>query len=364
MERVISNNQSLKEIFFFGVEDDYFEFSNFYPSPIKIDGLYWKTTEHYYQAQKFRNYESKEEIRNCKSPEIAYELGNNLVADRVYNWDKIKLSIMERALYEKFNQHDYLRELLMETENVTLIEDSKVDYFWGIGEEKTGQNNLGKILMRLRERFLVIEKAKAVVNTTWMCVEKDVELPTEYGVGKMNVYMDHLGKEHVAYIIGDINLKDFAVVRIHSECLTGDVFKSKKCDCGSQLDVALKVIQTAALEGKTGILLYMRDEGRGIGLGNKLKAYKFQQQGFNTIEANQVLNVPIDARSYNLPAEILKDLGISKVELITNNPLKIIGLEKMGLVVKRKEEKSTLCEHNKGYLSIKASLMGHSLNFD
>lgn len=188
----------------------------------------------------------------------------------------------------------------------------------------------------------------------------ETKMPTKYGDFKIVGFINKLnGEHHVALVKGDINDGEPVLVRVHSECLTGDALGSKRCDCGEQYDAAMKKI---AEEGK-GILLYMRQEGRGIGLINKLKAYKLQDEGMDTVEANLALGFPEDMRDYGIGAQILKELGATKLKLMTNNPRKISGLTGYGLeVVERVSIQMNHNEKNKYYLETKKEKMGHLLN--
>ncbi len=185
-------------------------------------------------------------------------------------------------------------------------------------------------------------------------------LPTVFGSFKIIAYLDVIDeREHLALIKGDIRGREKILVRVHSECLTGDVFSSLRCDCGEQLARSLKMIERAG----AGVLLYMRQEGRGIGLSNKIKAYALQEQGLDTVEANEVLGYPADTRDYGMAAQILKDLGLNSIRLITNNPEKIRGLEEYGLsVIERIPIIIKANEKNRFYLEVKQKRMGHLLN--
>ncbi|MBU7315941.1 bifunctional 3,4-dihydroxy-2-butanone-4-phosphate synthase/GTP cyclohydrolase II [Paenibacillus oleatilyticus] len=191
--------------------------------------------------------------------------------------------------------------------------------------------------------------------------EVEVRMPTDFGVFTAIAYSNDVDrKEHVALVKGKIDSNRPTLVRVHSECLTGDVFHSHRCDCGPQLAAALKQIEEAG----SGVLLYMRQEGRGIGLINKLKAYKLQEQGLDTVDANLKLGFAPDLRDYGIGAQILKDLGIGRIRLMTNNPRKIRGLEGYGLEVdERVPLQMEENEDNTNYLHTKQAKLGHLLDF-
>jgi 3,4-dihydroxy 2-butanone 4-phosphate synthase/GTP cyclohydrolase II len=196
-------------------------------------------------------------------------------------------------------------------------------------------------------------------NENFIEREADVALPTKFGEFHMVVYTSRIDQsEPIALIKGKIDGTTPVMVRVQSECITGDVFHSLRCDCNDQLQEAMKQI---VKEG-SGVLLYMRQEGRGIGLLNKLKAYELQDQGMDTVEANEALGFPADLRDYGIGAQILVDLGIRQIRLLTNNPRKIIGLEGYGLtVVERIPLKIAHNERNKKYLQAKKEKLGHWL---
>ena len=188
----------------------------------------------------------------------------------------------------------------------------------------------------------------------------EAEMPTKYGNFKVYGYQNKInGEHHIALTMGNIQLDQPVLVRVHSECLTGDVFGSQRCDCGNQLDEAMRRISG---EGR-GILLYMRQEGRGIGLLNKLKAYHLQDSGMDTVEANEALGFPADLRDYGIGAEILADLGAKELKLMTNNPKKISGIFGFGLkVVERIPIIAEFNDNNQFYLKTKEKKLGHLIN--
>lgn len=186
------------------------------------------------------------------------------------------------------------------------------------------------------------------------------EMPTVFGDFKLIAYENNLDNlTHLALVYGDLDPETPTLVRVHSECLTGDVFASLRCDCGNQLHQAMKQI----VENGSGAVLYMRQEGRGIGLLNKIRAYELQDTGKDTVEANEALGFAADLRDYGVGAQIMVDLGLKKIKLLTNNPRKVKGLEGYDLnIVERVPLEIEPCEHNCGYLSTKKSKLGHYLN--
>jgi 3,4-dihydroxy 2-butanone 4-phosphate synthase/GTP cyclohydrolase II len=187
----------------------------------------------------------------------------------------------------------------------------------------------------------------------------EARLPTKYGNFKALAYKSEVDVgEHIALTIGEWTKDEPVLVRIHSECLTGDVFGSMRCDCGEQIELALK---TLAEEG-TGVFLYMRQEGRGIGLHNKIKAYSLQDSGLDTVEANTTLGFEPDLRHYGVGAQILQDLGIKKLRLLTNNPRKVVGLSGFDLeIVERVPVEASVTDENRVYMMTKKARMGHIL---
>jgi 3,4-dihydroxy 2-butanone 4-phosphate synthase/GTP cyclohydrolase II len=220
-------------------------------------------------------------------------------------------------------------------------------------EEFSAQHDIGivtiKDLIAHRRRWEKLVELRA-----------EAKLPTEYGLFTVKGYEDVInGETHVALVMGDINPDEPVLLRAHSECLTGDAFHSLRCDCEQQLHRAMEMI---AEEG-AGVVLYLRQEGRGIGLINKLKAYELQDQGMDTVEANEALGLPADKRDYGIGAQILADLGVHKIRLISNSPRKYYGIESFGLsIVERVPLVVHPNEYNKRYLRTKSDKLGHIMH--
>jgi len=196
-----------------------------------------------------------------------------------------------------------------------------------------------------RQREKLVEKVEVV------------KLPTQYGEFMLHLYRSAIDEQHhIALTKGDVESADDVLVRVHSECLTGDVFGCLRCDCGLQLHQAMGQVA----EAENGVIVYMRQEGRGIGLAPKIHAYKLQENGSDTVEANSKLGFPMDLREYGLGAQILMDLGVRRIKLLTNNPKKMVGLEGYGLeIVKQVPIRVVANKHNKKYLRTKRDKMGH-----
>jgi 3,4-dihydroxy 2-butanone 4-phosphate synthase / GTP cyclohydrolase II len=196
------------------------------------------------------------------------------------------------------------------------------------------------------------------------CVEQDVcaRIPTEAGIFQLCLYTNHVdNKEHLALVLGDVINQERVLVRVHSECFTGDVLGSRRCDCGEQLHAAM---QRIAEEGQ-GIVIYLRQEGRGIGLADKLRAYNLQDLGYDTVDANLMLGHQADERDYTVAACILNDFGVRSIRLLTNNPDKITRLQLLGIQVdERVQVESTVYSDNESYLNTKVQRMNHLLNLN
>jgi len=210
-------------------------------------------------------------------------------------------------------------------------------------------------------RLCSIEQLIAFRRASEKLVERleSIRMPTDYGDFTLHLYQSKLdGNHHLALVKGDVRGQAAPLVRVHSECLTGDVFGSRRCDCGPQLHAAMKRIE----EEGSGVILYMRQEGRGIGLPAKVRAYKLQESGLDTVEANLKLGFPMDLRDYGIGAQMLCDLGLKRIRLLTNNPKKLVGLQGHGLeVVEQLPIKVKPNPHNARYLKTKRERMGHLL---
>lgn len=218
---------------------------------------------------------------------------------------------------------------------------------------------LMKFARRHRLKICTIEALIEYRRTREKLVERVevVKLPTDYGSFDLYLYRSRLdGQHHLALVKGEVSGKAGVLVRVHSECLTGDVFGSRRCDCGPQLHHAMRHVEE---EGQ-GVILYMRQEGRGIGLASKIKAYKLQERGYDTVQANLKLGYPMDLREYGLGAQILVDLGLKTIRLLTNNPKKVVGLEGYGLeIVEQVPIRIKPNPHNEKYLRTKREKLGH-----
>jgi len=227
-------------------------------------------------------------------------------------------------------------------------------------------------MARLPQLFEFAEKHALKIGTIEALIEyrrtseklvervEQVKMPTEFGIFNLYTYSSTLNPEehHLALVKGDIDPNEPVLVRVHSECLTGDVFASRRCDCGSQLHSALAQIEKAG----TGVLVYMRQEGRGIGLVNKMHAYKLQEEGLDTVEANERLGFGSDLRDYGMGAQILYDVGVRKIRLLTNNPRKVVGLDGHHLeIVEKIPIRIEPNPDNEKYLSTKRDKLGHTL---
>jgi len=197
------------------------------------------------------------------------------------------------------------------------------------------------------------------IDATNKAIPAQATLPTAFGTFTLHAFVDpKTGAEHALLTVGDLTSADAPLVRIHSECLTGDAFGSLKCDCGPQLQLAMRAVQDAGV----GAVVYLRQEGRGIGLFAKVQAYHLQDLGYDTLDANLALGLPADARTYEMAAAMLKELGVARVRLMTNNPLKRKGLIEHGIEVEdRIQHLAGLGKHNIRYLETKAERMGHLL---
>ncbi|WP_448550067.1 GTP cyclohydrolase II [Thalassotalea fusca] len=340
-----------KDVLFYEPNDKYGYLSNFAPYPISFENSHWLTTEHCYQASKYKDPKIIEEIRNAASPELAFAISRKYAAQERPDWKDIRYDRMFEIVKAKFEQHKTLAYYLVSTKDCVIKEHSHKDSYWGDGGDGNGQNMLGKILMTIRESLL-----QTVPFTDLQYVES-TKLPTQYGEFVMHGFIEpQSGQEHVALTLGKWERNEPVLLRLHSECLTGDAFGSLRCDCGPQLSQALENIANNG----SGVLFYLRQEGRGIGLLNKIKAYHLQDCGADTVEANTMLGFAPDQRRYSFCRGIFEFLNISRVELMTNNPAKISAVQDLGIeVVNRIQIELGQNEHNHAYLATKQKKMGH-----
>lgn len=338
---------------FYEPEDPHGYLSNFAAYPIDIDGHHWPTSEHFYQAQKFVQTEVFHLILRAETPAEAFALSRTYSDQVRSDWDAVKDDVMKRAVHAKFTQHPRLGFWLVATGDSEIKEHSHKDRYWGDGGDGSGQNVLGQILMRERAALALQAPHDHLryVDST--------KLPTARGVFDLHGFLElSNGKEHVALSYGDWRSDEAPLVRLHSQCLTGDVFGSERCDCGDQLHKALDAIVSAG----SGLLLYLPQEGRGIGLLNKIRAYHLQDLGADTVDANLELGFGADLRDYSVCYGLLQYFNTSKVRLMTNNPTKLAALDLIGIeVVERVAVEAQLNSNNNGYLHTKSERMGHML---
>ena len=341
-------------VLFYEPDGPYGFLSNFAPYGILIDDEKWSSTEHYYQSSKFLDTQYRDEIKYSGSPDEAFKLSRIFAEHVREDWDEIKFSVMKKAIEEKFSQHPKLAFLLLNTEDHELREHSHKDAYWGDGGDGNGENKLGLILMETRES-LKTQKPFSLVRYV-----DSSQLPTEWGTFNLHGFQEtKTQQEHVALTLGDWSQDTAVLTRMHSECLTGDAFASMRCDCGYQLRKSLELI---AKQG-AGVLLYLRQEGRGIGLLNKIKAYHLQDDGCDTIEANLNLGLEADARYYEFVEGILNYLNVKKIRLLTNNVDKINALKKFDIeITERVPMIEGINPHNFDYVDTKARKMGHKIN--
>ncbi|MFC1408279.1 GTP cyclohydrolase II [Streptacidiphilus sp. N1-12] len=338
---------------------------NSYPARIHLDGREYPSVEHAYQASRIGGQALPARIASTSDPDRMLRLAAEY-SDRA-DWEEAKVIVMRRLVEQKFDD-PVLRERLLATEPAELVAGNDGDPFWG-GCYGQGQNSMGLILMAIRAQarreldpdapVRAAAEALAESGSALACAARAL-IPTDHGVFTAWGYRGLLqGQEQVALTLGSVRGRKRVLVRVHSECLTGEAWGSLRCDCGPQLDAAMAAVAAAG----SGVILYLRGhEGRGIGLLAKLRAYALQDAGFDTVDANSALGLPEDARDYRMAAQILADLGISSIRLLSNNPDKSESLTRYGIdVVERMPLFVAPNPHSMAYLVTKRDRMGHVL---
>ncbi|MBO0822258.1 MAG: GTP cyclohydrolase II [Actinobacteria bacterium] len=332
--------------------------SNYYPVVVRFEGDLYASVEHAYQAAKTTDGQVRRDIRSTLDPDRAKELGRAHLNRP--DWDAVKMPVMHELVAAKFSL-PFFKERLIATGAAQLVEvNTWGDTFWGVCDG-VGENVMGKILMGVRDKVRLTSKDKSYASqATGVSRVVETGLCTRSGEFRAVGYADVNGGEHIALVVGNVAGKEDVLVRVHSECLTGDVLDSVRCDCGEQLEIALRMVGREGL----GVVTYLRGhEGRGIGLLAKLQAYRLQDtQRLDTVDANLELGLPVDARDYSVAAGILTDLGVRSIRLLSNNPAKLSGLSACGIAITKRVPLLTRpSTANHRYLAAKRDRLGHQL---
>jgi GTP cyclohydrolase II len=338
--------------------------NSYYPVVVPLDGELYPSVGHAYQAAKNSDPDHRSKIRNTFDYSKVLALGRS--GPHREDWNDVRLNIMKSLANAKFTQ-PWFRQQLLDTYPKRLVDDNDDDdEFWG-ESSCGGLNHMGRVLMHIREAELAASSAlnrseqSAAPSNPLVRRVVVTRFPTSYGLFWAYTYRDDdANTEHVALVAGEIHDRERVEVRIHSECLTGDVFASMKCECGQQLEAALRRIAEQGM----GVLIYLRgQEGRGIGLLAKMRAIELQDTcALDTVDANLALGFPADLRDYGAAAQILNDLGVTSVCLMSNNPDKIHALRRNKIVVD--DVIPLLAEphpENYRYLRTKRDRLGHRL---
>jgi len=346
----------IDEIQFYEPNDDFGFLSNLALAPITVEGVEWPSSEHYYQAQKFSDPQLQRLVRQAPTPAEAFRLSREYAQFVKSDWLQLREQVMRYAVAEKFTQNPSYAYQLVATGEQVLTEHSHKDSYWGDGGDGSGRNELGRILMEVRSDLAEQEPYNLISYVD------SAKLPTQFGTFQMNGFIESAtGKEHLALVYGKLDPNEPVLIRLHSECLTGDALFSARCDCGFQLAKAMENI----VEKGSGVILYLRQEGRGIGLLNKIRAYHLQDDGADTVEANERLGFAADMRDYTFCKGMLGHLNINSVNLMTNNPRKVNALIKAGInIAERVPLQEGNNPHNEGYLKTKANKLGHMFEAD